>query len=104
MNNEIMNWDKLKLVLPTETFNHICHGYGCKLSSWEDATDVVKISDYIYNLLMKIRLPRNSTPVDDLPDEAQDVDLFIAIVDNDQYLVNTEGFEYCRYVAKVEVE
>ena len=42
-------------------------------------------------------------PFGDLPDRLANQMVFILEVDGVLYLINTEGYSYCRYVAKCEI-
>lgn len=82
----------------------IQHGYGRKCSSWKECHEegIYKLPHSIYDLLDVVDLS-GTIPFDDLPNNVTG-GIFIAIVDGEQYLVNTEGYHYNRYIVRVRPE
>ena len=85
--------------------DHLRHGFGRKLSAFEHAARTVKITAAEEAELPEIEVAADQDPFDVyVPDHIRDGCVFIAItVDGSRYLVNCEGFDYCRYVARLEV-
>ena len=94
------NWDQLAEELGDEAFDTIRHNFGRKLDSFRDARATVSITQDIYDKLTHVTL--QDDPFETLPDNCAN-SIFIATVDGTEYLVNTEGFSYSRYIAKVKV-
>lgn len=98
------NWHDVMDELTEREWPLVRHDYGRKLTQWPDpvALSTVKIPSITYDRLKKIDLDPSTSPSDDLPEEVSG-GIFIARVGGSEYLVNCEGFEYCRYVAGVKV-
>jgi hypothetical protein len=94
------NWDHLYNTLGEEAFIAVRHGDGRKLDTFRDAHATVKITRDIYDKLDRVTL--EDDPFETLPEHCQG-SIFIATVGGIEYLVNTEGFSYCRYIAKAEM-
>lgn len=70
--------------------------YTRKPSTFDEVTDFVSLTDLAMNTLRvydNIPSPCEDHGVDDM--------LFIVAVNGKRYLVNTEGFSYCRYVSEI---
>lgn len=70
--------------------------YTSKPSTFDEVTDFVSLTDHEMNTLRvydNIPSPFEGHGVDDI--------LFIVAVNGKRYLVNTEGFPYCRYVSEI---
>ena len=94
-------WEEVKQLAGNDWLI-IRHGEGRKLGQWKEANSTLTISKECYDNLTKIDLSYTS-PADTLPDGVTG-SIFIAIVDGVEYLVNTEGYFYSRYIAKVDVK
>lgn len=95
------NWAKLEALLGEEDFNLVRHDEDRKLESFEDANATVTIPVRVAALLPHAIL--DDDPFGDLPTDCEN-SIFIAFVNSNKYLVNTEGFGYSRYIAKLAVE
>lgn len=94
------NWDNLFNDLGAEAFNSIRHDFGRKLDTFRDATKTVSIASNVYARLDHLAV--EDDPFDELPERFVN-SIFIAELNGKEYLVNTEGFSYCRYIAKVKI-
>lgn len=96
------NWEDLKSTLSKDEWDTVRHDYGRKRNEWEDANDVMIISQSLANKLTTFELDPSSSPFDDLPPGASG-GIFIAKVGNKNYLVNTEGYDYARYIVQLNI-
>ena len=78
-----------------------------KPSYWEDCSSVAvsrcpsEVCDWL-STLPRLTLPDDYTPIRDFPALCNPCDtVFGALVGKEQYLVNTEGFSYCRYSVRL---
>ncbi len=95
------NWDNLYANLPVELWQKMRHNYGRRQYHWtSNGTVTLKASEA--ELLQTYTVPKGWSPFSDLPDEFAD-SIFIAQVGKSRFLVNTEGYSYCRYIAKLRI-
>lgn len=95
------NWDNLQANLPAELWQKVRHDYGRKQDRWtSNGTVTLKASEA--ELLQTYTVPKGASPFEELPAEFAD-SIFIAQVGKSRFLVNTEGYSYCRYVAKLRI-
>lgn len=78
------------------------HHHGRKLDSFDQADDVVYVRRVDYDLLTKIDLDPSDNPFTEMSLPRGD-SVFVARHNGNEYLVNTEGFAYCRYVAQLRL-
>lgn len=101
-----MKWDALDKNFDHDTLNNIRHRYGYKCVSWdgvkENYSNVVHVSQQTYDLLFEDETI--GTPMDDLPDHLADSIFITRLADGRKFLVNTEGYGYCRYITRVVVD
>lgn len=78
--------------------------YGRKEFDWNsESIPVIKSTAALLALPSLPVFPANASPMDDLPDDRPQY--FVAERPNgDRFVVNTEGYNYCRYVARVPKE
>ena len=98
-----MKWDHIKL-LQEQYANLVRHDYGRKCTEWHQAEDEVTIPTALADLLGCYVIPPGNGPMDDLhPDFAGGIFTAILIETGELFLVNTEGYDYCRYIARCVV-
>lgn len=96
------NWSMLQVRMGEQLFESVCHHYGRKLDSFHEACEnTVTISKEAYNLLDYVLLYDDTGA--ELPSHVAG-GIFVAEVDGVKYLVNTEGYSYSRYIAKLKVK
>lgn len=100
----MLKWDDLHRTLTKTEWNLLRHEYGRKCYSWDDLEDdeVVRIPSYLAELLGTFEVPEGQSPMETLPNEFSDSIFIAELIDGRKFLVNTEGFDYCRYIAKLE--
>lgn len=86
----------------SEEIDILRHDYGRKCLDWSENRSVC-LSNELYNKLVKWTVPPNFYPCDTLPEDIQKNNFFIAKTPETEYLVNTEGFSYSRYISKIIV-
>jgi hypothetical protein len=96
-----MNWTDLFSTFSEEEMLVIRHGEGRKLGEYTDVNDVITVTQATYDKLAKFETVNDTFK--ELPAKLCG-SIFVAIVQGIEYLVNTEGFNYARYVAKLEVQ
>lgn len=95
------NWDNLYANLPVELWQKMRHNYGRRQYHWtSNGTVTLKASEA--ELLEVYTVPARWSPLEALPPEFTD-SIFIAQVGKSRFLVNTEGYSYCRYIAKLRI-
>jgi hypothetical protein len=97
------NWDKLQVLLAPDEFETVRHSGVRKTDNWRDAEQaVVYVKRSVVDKLAHATFDEDSNPFDTLSDQLAD-SIFVAHVDSIKYpiLVNTEGFSYSRYIAKL---
>lgn len=95
------SWNVLCESLGERLFNKISHDYGRKRDSWESNGTVVLKASEAEELDIYV-VPDGVVPMCELPEAYQD-SIFIAQVGKRRFLVNTEGYSYCRYIAKLRI-
>ena len=95
------NWDHLEATFTSDEIKLIQHDCGRDLDSFTDADETVKLPESVYNRLPRVEVFEDDT-FDDLPEPVAG-SIGIITYDGVEYLVNTEGYEYARYVALVKV-
>lgn len=99
-----MNWNSTKF-LSAEWRDKIRHDYGRKCTEWHQTTDTVTIPSALAQMLGCYIIPHGSGPLDDLPPEfAQGIFIAFNMPTGELFLVNTEGYDYCRYIARLVIE
>ncbi len=93
------NWDNLQERLGKDLFDKVRHSSGRKLEDFDEARQTVTL---LASEAAQLDVTEVEDIWDDLPDKYAD-SIFIAAVGERRFLVNTEGFSYCRYVAKLRV-
>ena len=98
------NWQGQQERFGEETFNNLRHDYGRKCCEWKEChrDPIIELPPEVYNALDKLDVT-GTIPFDGLPEEFAD-SIFIAVNGDQEYLVNTEGFSYSRYIARVSVD
>ena len=96
----VYNWAGLEVT--QEEWDNVCHGFGRKLDRWSAVKEVVTVSKDLFDRLPKL-LDVGDTPFDELPARLHRT-IFVAVRKGKKYLVNTEGYSYCRYVALLKVD
>lgn len=89
--------------LTSEDVKILQHEQGRELNDWDEADDYICITPILYNKLVKWDVPPNFYACDKLPEDISKNQFFIAKTCEREYLVNTEGFSYARYVSKLIV-
>lgn len=74
-----------------------------KPSKWDEVYKTVVLPEALMKKLPNVDGSGWDYPIDDAPN-APPAQYFIVFRDEGSYLVNTEGYEYARYVIKVEIE
>jgi hypothetical protein len=77
------------------------HGFGCKLMAFSEASKTVQVMDALPSFSsdeLGIRRPCDSFRSGVLVPQC-----FLLMHAGATYLINTEGYDYCRYVAKARV-
>lgn len=92
------NWDSLQNTLTYQEFGLIRHNCGRRVGSWDDVDESIELSSALVKKLPVLHTDKE--PMDNLPPEFSN-SIFIAILNGDQFLVNTEGYNYCRYIARL---
>lgn len=94
---ELLNADAQKLIR---------HDAGSKSDEWTGyQSETVEISQDLANLLGPVfDIPAGFSPMDGLPDQFQDSVFIAKRFDGQLFLVNTEGFDYSRYIAFVKIK
>lgn len=89
---------------PIDFFNN---AFTRKPSYWEDCSSVAvsrcpsEVCDWLATL-PRHPLPDGYIPIRDFPAFTEPYEkVFVALVGKEQYLVNTEGFSYCRYAVRL---
>lgn len=108
-----VKWDELHNTITKAEWNLLRHDYGRKCFSWDDVDifkddpdfedEVVRVPSYLADRLGTFKVPEGQSPMDSLPNEFSDSIFIAELVDGRKFLVNTEGFDYCRYIAKLEI-
>lgn len=101
-----MHYDDLQTKLTEDEYNLVRHDYGRKCCDWDEADGQIEMTQELIDKLgvldMKDDVGNVYGPMDELPEQFAG-GVFVATVGNKRYLVNTEGFSYCRYIANVTV-
>ena len=98
------NWADCMAALTYEESNLVRHGFCRKPDNWTDVDMTVTLPVHTAEKLKVMIVEEGQDPMDDLPDQYADSVFIAQFPDGEQFLVNTEGFNYCRYVAKLELE
>jgi hypothetical protein len=80
------------------------HDYGRKCDQWTQARGTVTLTQAVVDALGTYEIPKGTGPFDDLPEEFAG-GIFVAnnCASGRKYLVNTEGFDYSRYIANLKI-
>ena len=96
-------WDNQAAALGTVMWEKVRHSFGRKLGDYAAADETVQLTEAEVAKLPIVIIPDIDSTFDKLPACVRGL---ICVVDRDDanlYLVNTEGFDYARYVAILEV-
>lgn len=96
-------WDNQAAALGTVLWEKVRHDYGRKLGNYEDADETVQLTEAEVAKLPIVVIPESHGTFDDLPAHVRGLICIVDRGDANLYLVNTEGFDYARYVAILEV-
>ena len=103
-----MKFDDLKDKLTDAEYNTVRHNFGRKLGEFSEANGgpVIKLSaDLVYRLGVLDLFPDDEpSPFDQLPDQFADSVFVARFPGGKMYLVNTEGYSYCRYITPCTVD
>lgn len=96
-----MKYDTLLDNITEDEYRLIRHDQGRKVGSFADVQndEKIEITADLMNRLGVLDMSETDDPNDDLPEEYADSVFVARLPDGKLFLVNTEGYNYCRYVA-----
>lgn len=98
------NWNAVYNRLSPDEWCKVRHGNGHKCSDWEDChhDGVTVLKRSTFDKLDKYEPNCYTTPFTTLP-VGYAGGVFVIIIKGRRYLVNTEGYTYCRYISLLRV-
>ena len=98
------NWRATIGTLTEEELDLVRHDRGRKCADWTECHgyDPIKLPQKVFRKLRYVVLNAQRMPMEDLPEEVVGA-IFIGQHGGRLYLINTEGYDYCRYISPVEV-
>lgn len=101
-----MKYGQLNELLTDDEYGLVRHDFGRKCGEFSEADHYppVAVPAELVTRLGVMEMEEGDDPFMELPDRFAD-SIFIARFPNDKlYLVNTEGFSYCRYIVPCTVD
>lgn len=97
-----MEWDKVRESFPADVVENLRHDFGRKINDPRDTNGSVELSKATIDAVGVFRAPDDFDCMDDLPSEFAG-GMFVLEYKGELFAVNTEGYGYCRYVARIGV-